>query len=161
MKKKALFIILAVVLVIVVGLGALFAFLNREKDPVTSDEFKSLARENGYGLADATEQFAQYDFIDEVCLAIYPDNSHQIEFYVFTDTEFASQFYANNKAIFEQSKGNAAASSNVNLKNYSKFTLSTDGRFKVLSRIDNTVIFVNVDDSYKGQVKNVLKALGY
>ena len=31
----------------------------------------------------------------------------------------------------------------------------------VVSRIDNTVIYVNVDDNYKDTVKDILDELGY
>lgn len=49
----------------------------------------------------------------------------------------------------------------INGKNFQKYTLSTESKYKVISRIDNTVIYLNVDDNYKEEVKNVLKELGY
>ena len=63
--------------------------------------------------------------------------------------------------FFEKQKENTLAETNVNGKNYSKYTLSTGNKYKVLSRIDNTVIYLDVDNSYKEEVKNILGELGY
>ena len=35
-----------------------------------------------------------------------------------------------------------------------------NGKYMVVSRIDNTVIYVNVNDNYKDTVKDILKELG-
>ena len=70
-------------------------------------------------------------------------------------------FFNLNKDVFEKIKGNTAAETSVNLKNYSVYTLSTDSKYRVLSRIDNTVVYINVDKQYKDEVKGILEELGY
>lgn len=35
------------------------------------------------------------------------------------------------------------------MSNYSKYALSTSGEYKVVSRIENTAVYLNVDSSYK------------
>ena len=58
-------------------------------------------------------------------------------------------------------KGNASGETSVSMKNYSKYSLSTGGKFKVVSRIDNTVVYLNVDSNNKDAVRDLLDELGY
>lgn len=104
---------------------------------------------------------ASYDYITQVYLAIDDSYKYQIEFYELSDADYASSFYNNNKSIFEESKSSSAVETSVSSGNNSKYTLVTNGKYKVVSRIDNTVIYVNVDDEYKAEVKDLLEELGY
>ncbi len=161
MKKKTLFIVLGIILVLVVGGIALFSSLNKEKESMTASEFKTLMEGKGFVVSDATNQFAQYDYVKQVYVAAPSDYSYKIEFYELSDVEYATMFYNNNKSIFESSKGNASGETSVSMKNYSKYSLSTGGKFKVVSRIDNTVVYLNVDSDNKDTVKKLLDELGY
>ena len=161
MKKKIIFIILAVFLVLGVGVFALFLFLNREKESMSGSEFKSFMEKNNYVVIDTKSQFSNYDYIVKSYLATKSDYSFKIEFYELSDDTYAINFYNNNMKIFEQENKDNYAKINVSLKNYSKYTLSTDKKFKVVSRIDNTVAFVNVDNKYKDEVNKLLKDMGY
>ena len=114
------------------------------KTSITSEDFKSKMESKGYTVQDATSQMSEYDYINQVYIAISSDSTYQIEFYELSDSDYASSFFNNNKKTFEDSK-----------------SLTTNGKFKVVSRIDNTVIYLNVDDDYKSSVKDVLKDLGY
>ena len=78
-----------------------------------------------------------------------------------SDNDYASSFFNNNKKTFEDSESSGSTETSVSVGNNEKYTLTTNGKFKVVSRIDNTVIYLNVDDNYKSSVKNVLKDLGY
>ena len=98
---------------------------------------------------------------NQVYIAISSDSTYQIEFYELSDSDYASSFFNNNKKTFEDSKSSGSAETSVSAGNNAKYTLTTNGKFKVVSRIDNTVIYLNVDDDYKSSVKDVLKDLGY
>ena len=159
--KKSVMITIGIVIAIVVIVGVFFAVFNKEKTAITASNFYETMSKKGYMVQDATSEFSEYGYVAKVHLALSSDEGYQIEFYELIDTEYANNFYENNKAIFEASEGNNASKTTVNLKNHSKFTLSTDGKYKVLSRIDNTVIYANVDEQYKDTVKDLLKELGY
>lgn len=161
MKKKILFIVLGIILVVVIGGIALFSSLTKEKESMTSSEFKTLMESKGFVVSDSTSQFSQYGYIEQVYVAVPSGYAYQIEFYELSDEEYAISFYNNNKSIFESSKGNDSAETSVSMKNYSKYTLSTGGKYKVVSRINNTVVYLNVDSSHKDTVKDLLKELGY
>lgn len=160
MKKTVIIALIAVVVVIAI-VGVIFVNLNKEKKSITASSFYTTMSQKGYNVQDANRQFAEYNYIKQAYIAINKDNSYQIEFYELLDDSYATSFYNNNKFIFESSKGNASAETNVGFNNYSKYTLSSNGKYMVVSRINNTVIYVNVDDNYKDTVKDILDELGY
>ena len=130
------------------------------KTAITSDDFKSKMESSGYTVQEATNQMSDYDYIKQVYIAISSDSTYQIEFYELSDNDYASSFFNNNKKTFEDSKSSGSTETSVSVDNNEKYTLTTNGKFKVVSRIDNTVIYLNVDDNYKSSVKDVLKNLG-
>ena len=164
MKKVVIIIAIVVVLIIasIVALfGILFSIFNKEKSSITSDQFVSTMSEKNYAIVNSKNQFIEYDYINQAYIALEPNNNFQIEFYELKDNSYAVQFYNSNVSKFEESKGVASSQSNVNLKNSSKFALSTNGDYMVVSRINNTVIYARVSDKYKNEVDSLLKELGY
>lgn len=159
--KKSVVIVLIVVAIIIAILGIGFINLNKEKTSITASSFKNSMEQKGYIVSDANSQFSEYDYVKQVYVAVNSDYSYKIEFYELADDNYATNFYNNNKSIFESSKGNTSTGTSTSLKNYSKYTLSSNGKYMVVSRINNTVIYLNVDDSYKDMVKDLLKELGY
>ena len=159
--KKPLIIVLTIVLVIAIIFGVIFVALNKEKKSITANEFKTIMQEKGYIIQDATNQFSDYSYVEQVYLAVSSDYKYQIEFYVLSDESYATGFYNNNKNIFEASKGNTSSETSASLKNSSKYTLSANNKYSVVSRIDNTLIYLNVDSNYKDTVKDILDELGY
>lgn len=129
------------------------------KNAITSDDFKNKMEAKEFTVQDATNQFSNYDYIKQVYIALNDD--YQIEFYEMADNDNAVSFYENNKKIFEDSKSSGYAETNISMGNNSKYTLKTNGKYKVVSRIDNTVIYLNVDDSNQSTIKDLLKDLGY
>lgn len=133
----------------------------KDKKLITADEFKKNMESNNYIVQEATDQFSKYDYVEKVYIALSSDSSYQIEFYQLSDDNYATKFYINNKTIFEKSKASKNLETSVSIANYSKYTLQTNGKYKVISRIGNTAIYLNVDTKYKEDVKNILKKLGY
>ena len=160
MKKPVIIAIIAVVIVVAI-VGVIFINLNKEKTSITASDFYTTMSQKGYVVQDSSSQFSEYNYVKKSYIAASKDYSYQIEFYELVDDSYATSFYNNNKSIFESSKGNASAETSVGLKNYSKYTLSSNGKYMVVSRINNTVIYVDVDDSYKDTVKSLLNELGY
>lgn len=128
---------------------------------ITSNEFKEIMVDLNFSIIDVKEQFDAYDYIKEAYVALEKNKNYQIEFYVLDTSDSAKSFYYNNKEIFESSKESTAVYTNVDLNNKNKYTLSTGGTYKLLSRIDNTMIYLNVDSKYKDEVNKILKKLKY
>ena len=164
MKKSIKVLIIAlVVFALLMGIAfiALFVNLNKEKTAITSSEFKNAMEAKGYYVSDALSQFSEYNYVTSAYVAIDNTYSYKIEFYTLSDESYATLFYDNNKTIFENSASNASAKTDVTLKNSAKYTLSSNNKYMVVSRIANTVIFVNVDSQYKDTIQKLLKEFDY
>lgn len=158
--KKAL-IIIGIIVVVLVGIVLItFNALNKEKTPISADTFNTTMEGKGYVMTNSTSQFAQYpNYMLESYVA--QKTGYQIEFYELTSEENAISMYNTNKAIFESQKANISSSATASMNNYSTYSLTTNGKYKYLSRIDNTLVYVDVDESYKDVVKDIMKEIGY
>ncbi len=158
--KKAL-IIIGIIVVLLVGI-VLIAFnaLNKEKTPISANTFNTTMASKGYVMTNTTSQFSQYEnYMSESYVAQKP--GYQIEFYQLSNEENAISMYNTNKAKFESQKTNSSASATASMNNYSTYSLTTNGKYKYLSRIDNTLVYIDVDESYKDVVKDIMKEIGY
>ena len=157
MKKKFLKVSLLLLLVCVFVCGC------GNKKAITVAQFNDKMTKNEYTMVNAKDQFSQNDYVQDVYMAVDKTTKYQIEFYVFSSTENATSFVETNRKrkIFESEKTSPNAETDIKAANYEKYTLSSNKKYKVLSRIDNTVIYVNVSDKYKEEVNKVLKELGY
>ena len=152
-KKIVLGVICVLLIFMATGCG--------NKTVMSSNDFKTNMENKGYVVEDATSQFEAYGYVSQVYVAINSGFTYQIEFYELSDTDRAVNFFNNNQSIFEDSKGSVSSETSVAMGNYSKYTLTTNGMYKVLSRIENTVIYVNVDEEYKEDVQTILEEFGY
>lgn len=159
--KKSFLIVIIIVLLFILGGVATYSILNKEKESITNEEFKSIMENKGYTIVDVTSQYAQYGYIEKGYIAITNDRQYQVEFYTLTNDEKAVYFYNTNKTIFENSKQGVTSETNAELKNYCKYTLNNNGKYKVISRINNTAIYLDVDEQYKDIIKDLLRELGY
>lgn len=163
MNKKALVVVLIVVLIIVavVAIGGclIVKFLNIEKESLTVKEFISIMEDNDFEVEEVTNQFDDADIeIEEAYVAVGED--YQIEFYTFEDDENAEMFFKVNKAKFDEDVARGRVS--VNGKNYDSFSIIADGEYRFVERVDETVIYLDVDEEYKDEVKELVKEeLGY
>lgn len=166
MKKSVIITISICVIafVLLVGVGGFFlvrTILNQEKDPITVEEFKSTMQDKGYTIIDAKKQFENYDYIKSAYIAMSSNGEYQIEFYKMSDEKNATNFYEHNKSKFESSASSPESTSYINMNKYSKCTILANGDYMVVSRIKDTVIYLNVDARYKNQIKDLLKEIGY
>ena len=154
MKKKGLFlgIIFFAFLLLFTGCS--------KKKAITSDDFKSKAEKMGYTIVDAHDQYANYNYVKEAYIA-YSNDGYQIEFYVIDDNEYAKGMFDTNKAIIENINGTNKMKTEINMKNYNKYSVTTESTFGYLSRIDNTLVYVNTTKSNKNAVNKFLKKINY
>ena len=163
MKKSVKIVIIASIILAIVAIVAVCILFMSSKDKISlkADEFKSTMEEKGYSLIDATEQFLGIDEVQKVYLAVNSDYKYQMEFYEISDVPTATNFYNNYKSVIEAAKGDISVETNVEMKNYAKYTLTSNEQYMVISRIDNTAIYIVVEEEYKEEVENVLKEIGY
>lgn len=158
--KKVLTIIGVIVFIIVIVFFRISSNLYKEKTPVSANEFSSTMETDGYTVTDITSQLSQYEsYVTKAYVA--QKTNYQIEFYEMSTEENAITLYNYNKSKFENQKTGTYTSTNVDLKNYSIYSLTVNGKYKYISRIDNTIIYIDADEVYKNDIKNTIKELGY
>jgi len=69
--------------------------------------------------------------------------------------------YNTNKTKFESQKTKGYTSSNVEISNYATYTLKVNGKYKYLSRVGNTFVYVDVDEAYEDTVKEIMDEINY
>ena len=166
MKKstKIAIIVISIVAVIIIAgvilISFLFSTLLKDKASITASDFYTTMSQKGYLVQPIDIGSSDYADVKEAYVANSKDYGYKIEFYEVTDDNFTGM-YSSNKAFFESSKGAVSAETNVAVKNYAKYTLSSNGKYMVVSRINNTIIYINADDQYRDNIKAVLNEIGY
>jgi len=149
----AFFIIFFSVLLFIVAV-LVVPYLDKKK-PITEESFKEKLESKGYVISDATNEFSDYDYITKVYSAI--NKEFRIQFYNLKDEEHARMFYRNTELSIEQSKENFINKTSTS----SKYTILSNTSYKVISRISNTVICLQVPNFSMKEAKEILKELGY
>lgn len=146
-----------------ISIITLFSFTGcGDKNPISADDFKSKMEEKGYTVVEATEQFTDFDYVKKVYLAVDKDTNYQMEFYQLDNEKNAKGFFASNQKIIEDSKGKITKFEiSISGGNNEKYTLRTEGKYKYVSRIENTVIYFDVDEKYKDDIDEILDEIDY
>lgn len=153
------------ILLSILGILMLFTFSACKKEeetrkPITSDSFETVAESIDYETKDVTKTLSSNKGITKAMVARV-ENKYQIEYYTLDDAEVAQKMYNRNKKRFETQKKSKDKAEEINSNNYSEYKLTTNGKYKLLSKIDNTLLYADVDEQYKDNVINFAKQLGY
>lgn len=161
-KPSKTFIIIAIIAAVLIIAGiCVIVILNMAKTPIDAGDFQTKMTSEGYMVSDVTDQYSEYSYIKNLYVARDSSDGYQLEFYVFSDESEAITYYNNMIKIFESNQGAISVNTHVNGKNYSRYALSSSGKYMIASRIADTVIYAQVDEIYKDDVKNSLSKLGY
>lgn len=159
--KKGLKIVLLISLVLVIAaVVVFFVVIDKEKEYMSAKEFYDEMEDEGYVMVDITAQYAAYG-IDEAYLAVKPNQEYQIEFYELSSVSKAESMFESNKDYFKERAGSKRVTSSYGFGNYDIYSLTSNGDFMYLCRIDNTLLYIDVDDSYKNEVKEIIDELDY
>ena len=131
------------------------------KVAITVDKFIEVLKLKGFETADVTSAFnAQYDpDVKKGCLARTAD--YKIEFYELNNQADAMYMYNGNKTKFESQKGGTSSYSTMSRDNYNVYSLTTNGKYQYICRVDNTFMYVDVPQEYMNDVKSIMNELGY
>lgn len=130
-----------------------------KKESIDEEDFIRIMKGEGFNVVSVKEQFTQYNYIEEAYVAT--NNNYKIEFYELEEDNYAVDFYETNKKIFEETRSNTSVYLNEDYPESNKYTLTTDKEYKVISRIEDTVVYLNMDKKYKDEASDILKKLGY
>ncbi len=149
--------VLAVLLIVF----AIFAFVvpTLNKKAVTKDDFATIAENSGYVTIEDIELGNIEKETEEAIFAYDEEDDYQIEFYVFSDTDFAKRLFEVNSNNFMNESNKS--SSGTHSPNYESCCVKTDGSYRYVARIENTLLYIDVYKKHTDEVKEFVKKLGY
>lgn len=152
MKKKLLLGILLIGLLFITGCTA--------KEKLEPSNFKKIMEKKGFIVTEQTGiAIAEGGNVDISYKAESPDQRYVINFYEFDGEVSAQGFYAKKQA--ELGSTGSQVYTELNLGNYSKYTMIYHERFAAISRVSNTVVYVDTEKNYQEEVKQLLLDIGY
>jgi HD superfamily phosphohydrolase len=157
MKKLKVFLTLTIVSIILAVSPA--CGMLKDKEAIDGEEFIEFMEDEGLDVEDITDEYLEEDVIEAAIIA-YTDD-YQIEFYIFKTVDHAKNAFNQNRNNFEEEKGNSSSYTEVSFGNYSKYSQKSNGKYSVVSRIENTFIYLETDDKYQDEIKEYLDKLGY
>ncbi len=157
MKKFKILLTLVLSFALLIGLTGC-----GKKTAIGPEDFKKKMEDAGYNVTDVTSQYANSEYaMEKVYIAYDNDKTHQLEFYKVSSSEEADRIYESEKKKFEATASDNKTYSNVELGNYKKYVLKSNGTFKLISKIDDTFIYCNVDDKFGNKMAEFVKNFGY
>ena len=151
--KKSIYIFISLLLLFMVS-GC------TNKKAIDTKKFIDLANKYDYSYSDVLDQYSSYEYIKEATI-IGEIDGWQIEFYILDNSSNAEGMFETNKEIFEKSRGSSSIYYSINAKNFSTYSLTSNGRYMYLSRIENTLIYIDVQEQYKSLVESLVEEIGY
>lgn len=129
---------------------------------ITADQFKNIMEKNGYEVIESTDQYKEIMKVKKSYIALYKDRKFQFELIEFDTIEEAIKIYEINKQKFEEKKSNVANMYiNLDGKNFSKYRCISGGKYMALTRVNNTLMYVDVNQEYEKEVNKAIKKFGY
>lgn len=145
----------------IMGILMLFTLTGCTKTVVSTEQVKSLATGKGYNAVDVISQYAEFTQIKEATVIQESNGNFQFEFYVLDSADSAINMFNTNVTNFDEFDTGTKAKATVNGKNYATYSLTTTDRHRYLSRVDNTLLYVDIDVKYKDEVKAFVEELDY
>lgn len=159
MKRKLTLAAIAMILTIALCLTGCSS-----RTALTADSFSEAITAAGYTVTDVTEEYSDYSEIVSARRASPSDGTgtgFDVLFFVYTDSESAGMLFDGAKALLEENAGSSRSYTSVDLFNYQKYTISSGGSYNLLSRIDNTLIYISTSSDRSASVKELIEQLGY
>ena len=152
--KKNYLIIFALILFTLCGCS------NKSKEVKDIDEFNEISVNNDFKVVDNMNSYENINYIDYATLAVIDDDSN-LEMVIYESVDYATKVQEGQIENFASRKSTGATEKKDKGKNYYKYSLISNNRYMVSSRVENTLIFCNTSLSNKSNVDAILEELEY
>lgn len=156
-KKKITVIIVSIVIILVCIIGIIF-ILNKDNSTLNNNNFIKIMEELDLKIYDAKEQFGE-DIITSATVAY--NSNYQVEFLVFDNVDNCKKAFQINKSSFITNKTENDVEISKSNDLYSIYSLTTEDRYMYIKRVDNKLLYFNVDGSYKSNLDKIIKKLAF
>lgn len=157
MKRKIFTVImLGITLFLITGCGG----ESEPKTAITTKDFIKKAEKEGLIVADLKDQFSTVEYIKEATTAASSDG-WQVEFYVIDKKKNAKTMYESIDIDFQTMETKKRRKRTDKGKNFNKVEYDTDQHYGMITRVDNTIVYVKVLKESKKDVQAFIEKLGY
>ena len=130
-----------------------------DRTPQTVEGFSNFMKGKSFTIQDVTADTETNGLAKSVIVAV--GKNYQLEFYELNDSETGEGVFYNNQNIFDEEHNVKTASKEISIDNYNYYAFNADGDFHMIARIDNTMLYCVADKTYKDEIVNIVKELGY
>lgn len=155
MKKKiiSLFFIFIIVLISLTGCD--------NKKAISVDKFDNVLNSKEYTVEENKEYYDTFIDITDGRKAKCSDK-WEMEFFILSGNKDAELMFEKDRNMIEVYKGSDGSSELVvDLANYDVYEITASGHYGYVSRVDNTVLYVEAEEQYKDEIKAIIEELGY
>lgn len=156
-KQKLLILIGSIILVLLSIIGIILILFNQNK-VLTNDRFIKITEKQDLKIYDAKDQFGD-DIIKSASVAY--NSNYQIEFLIFDNIDNCKNAFQINKSSFITNKEKDDIEISESNDEYSLYSLTTKDRYMYIKRIDNKLLYFNVDGSYTKDLEKILEKLDF
>ncbi len=162
-KSYKKIIVVFIILLIILSLIVIIALinLNKGKKVISDSDFINYMEEHGYEVNDVTNKSKKNDDLVKSYTAIDNKTNLQVTYHELSDEKRAKTFYDNYISIFFVPTDKSSSNENINKNNYSKYILSTNDKYICISRVDNTIIYAQVESKDKDTIKTIFDDFSY
>lgn len=158
MKKYLITSLVFLGILLITG-GILYFNSHNSYKLVNSVDFSNIVREEGYIFSDYTNEYDE-EYLKNYYMA-KKDNKN-ITYVVMNDSVKAKNLYTNIKATIMSYEGKKVKyRSDINLKKFNKYEVTSNGKYGIVIKKNNVIIYSLVDEVNKSDIKDIYKKLGY
>lgn len=158
MKKYLITSLVFLGILLITG-GILYFNSHNSYKLVNSIDFSNIVREEGYIFSDYTNEYDE-EYLKNYYMA-KKDNKN-ITYVVMNDSVKAKNLYTNIKATIMSYEGKKVKyRSDINLKKFNKYEVTSNGKYGIVIKKNNVIIYSLVDEVNKSDIKDIYKKLGY
>lgn len=160
LKNKLIMRLGSFIAIVIVGITLYLVFIYNNGKAINNSKFTNIMEAYGLEIYDATDQFGE-NYVKSATVAYNKKTNYQIEFIIFSDEESAKNAFTLNKKTFEKIKTETDTEISTSNEKISEYSLTTNDKYMYISRRKNTLIYLNIDGSYKTEVANLVTKIGY
>jgi hypothetical protein len=148
------------VISLILSLAMLFGGCGQNRSAISAEAFTSALEKAGFTIKDITADYPS-DYVDKALLAVNKEGTFQFEYFNVATPEYAAADFNDNMNSLQANKGGNSSQTNLQVGNYGYYSLTDGDQFTLITRIEDTFIYVSAPKANTDQIKEIIKSLGY
>jgi hypothetical protein len=148
------------ILPVILSLAMLLAGCGQSRSAISPEAFTSTLEKAGFSIADITADYPS-DYVDKALIAVNKEGTFQFEYFNVATAEYATADFNDNMNSLQANKGGTSSQTNLQVGNYGYYSLTDGDQFTLITRIEDTFIYVSAPKANTDQIKEIIKSIGY